>query len=42
MSAFGALPLDTRKIKCDAIAASSNKCIEGIPGLGFVLSQSSP
>lgn len=37
MSAFGALPLDTRKIKCDAIAASSNKCIEGIPGLGFVL-----
>lgn len=39
MSAFGALPLDTRKIKCDAIAASSNKCIEGIPGLGFVLAR---
>jgi 2-aminoethylphosphonate-pyruvate transaminase len=39
MSAFGALPLDTRKIKCDAVAASSNKCLEGIPGLGFVLAR---
>jgi len=37
MSAFGALPLDASKIACDAIAASSNKCIEGVPGLGFVL-----
>jgi 2-aminoethylphosphonate-pyruvate transaminase len=41
MSAFGALPLDTRKVRCDAIAASSNKCIEGIPGLGFVLARKS-
>jgi 2-aminoethylphosphonate-pyruvate transaminase len=37
MSAFGALPLDARTIQFDAIAASSNKCIEGVPGLGFVL-----
>jgi len=37
MSAFGALPLDARKIAFDALAASSNKCIEGVPGLGFVL-----
>jgi 2-aminoethylphosphonate-pyruvate transaminase len=41
MSAFGALPIDTRRVKCDAIAASSNKCIEGIPGLGFVLCRKS-
>lgn len=41
MSAFGALPLDTRQVKCDAIAASSNKCIEGIPGLSFVLARKS-
>ena len=41
MSAFGALPLDTRQVRCDAIAASSNKCIEGIPGLGFVLARKS-
>ncbi len=37
MSAFGALPLDSRSVAFDAVAASSNKCIEGVPGLGFVL-----
>jgi 2-aminoethylphosphonate-pyruvate transaminase len=37
MSAFGALALDASETRCDAIAASSNKCIEGVPGLGFVL-----
>jgi 2-aminoethylphosphonate-pyruvate transaminase len=37
MSAFGALPLDAKAIKPDAVAASSNKCIEGVPGLGFVV-----
>lgn len=37
MSAFGAIPLDSRAIAFDALAASSNKCIEGVPGLGFVL-----
>ena len=37
MSAFGALPLDASAIQPDAIAASSNKCIEGVPGLGFVI-----
>lgn len=41
MSAFGALPLDGDKAHADAIAASSNKCIEGIPGLGFVLCRKS-
>jgi 2-aminoethylphosphonate-pyruvate transaminase len=37
MSAFGALPLDSRTVQFDAVAASSNKCIEGVPGLGFVI-----
>lgn len=37
MSSFGAIPLDARALQCDAIAASSNKCIEGVPGLGFVI-----
>jgi 2-aminoethylphosphonate-pyruvate transaminase len=37
MSAFGALELDARKVPFDAVAASSNKCIEGVPGLGFVI-----
>jgi 2-aminoethylphosphonate-pyruvate transaminase len=39
MSAFGALPIDVRRVRCDAIAASSNKCIEGVPGLGFVIAR---
>jgi 2-aminoethylphosphonate-pyruvate transaminase len=39
MSAFGALALDASAIGADAIAASSNKCIEGVPGLGFVIAR---
>ncbi|WP_406857900.1 2-aminoethylphosphonate--pyruvate transaminase [Alsobacter sp. KACC 23698] len=39
MSAFGALPLDARAAHATAIAASSNKCIEGVPGLGFVVAR---
>ncbi|GLK56678.1 2-aminoethylphosphonate-pyruvate transaminase [Methylopila capsulata] len=39
MSAFGALPLDSREVAFDAVAASSNKCIQGVPGLGFVLAR---
>ena len=41
MSAFGALPLRAADIAFDAVAASSNKCIEGVPGLGFVLARKS-
>jgi len=37
MSAFGALPVDVNSVTFDALAASSNKCIEGVPGLGVVL-----
>jgi 2-aminoethylphosphonate-pyruvate transaminase len=37
MSAFGALPIDARDVRYDALAASSNKCLEGVPGLGFVI-----
>lgn len=37
MSAFGALPVDARKLGFDALAASSNKCLESVPGLGFVI-----
>jgi 2-aminoethylphosphonate-pyruvate transaminase len=39
MSAFGALPLSAADISFDAVAASSNKCIEGVPGLGFVIAR---
>jgi 2-aminoethylphosphonate-pyruvate transaminase len=37
MSAFGALEIDVVGLPCDALAASSNKCIEGAPGMGFVI-----
>jgi len=37
MSAFGALPLDAATTQYDALAASSNKCLEGVPGIGFAI-----
>ena len=37
MSAFGAIDLDARKVPFDAMAASSNKCLEGVPGMGFAI-----
>lgn len=37
MSAFGALPLDLTTVPFDAVMASSNKCLEGVPGIGFVI-----
>jgi 2-aminoethylphosphonate-pyruvate transaminase len=39
MSAFGALPLDASKVPFDALAASANKCLEGVPGMGFVIAR---
>ncbi len=39
MSAFGALPLDAQEIKFDAVVASSNKCLEGAPGMGFCVAR---
>lgn len=35
MSAFGALPLNAKDVTFDALMASSNKCLEGVPGMGF-------
>lgn len=37
MSAFGALPLDARTVRFDAVVASANKCLEGVPGVGFAI-----
>jgi 2-aminoethylphosphonate-pyruvate transaminase len=39
MSAFGALPVDARKVPFDALVASSNKCLEGVPGVGFCVAR---
>jgi len=37
MSTFGILPLSPDRVPCDALVASSNKCLEGVPGMGFVV-----
>ncbi len=37
MSAFGALPLDAKEVPFDGLMASSNKCLEGVPGMGFAI-----
>ncbi|QSL93946.1 2-aminoethylphosphonate--pyruvate transaminase [Ectopseudomonas toyotomiensis] len=37
MSSFGAVPLTVDKIPFDVMVSSANKCIEGIPGFGFVI-----
>jgi 2-aminoethylphosphonate-pyruvate transaminase len=37
MSSFAALPIDVRKSPFDALIAASGKCLEGVPGMGFVI-----
>lgn len=37
MSSFGALEIDARETPFDAVVAASGKCLEGVPGMGFVL-----
>lgn len=39
MSAFGALPLHPEELGCVAFVSSANKCIEGVPGFGFVIAR---
>lgn len=36
MSSFAALPIDARTMPFDALIAASGKCLEGVPGMGFV------
>jgi 2-aminoethylphosphonate-pyruvate transaminase len=37
MSSFGALEIDARRTPFDAVVAASGKCLEGPPGMGFVV-----
>jgi 2-aminoethylphosphonate-pyruvate transaminase len=37
MSSFGAIDIDVSRYPIDAVVAASGKCIEGVPGMGFVL-----
>ncbi len=36
MSSFAALAIDARAVRFDALVAASGKCLEGVPGMGFV------
>jgi 2-aminoethylphosphonate-pyruvate transaminase len=37
MSSFAALPIDVRTTPFAALIAASGKCLEGVPGMGFVI-----
>ena len=39
MSAYGAIPIDARTLRFDALIAASGKCLEGVPGMGFVIAR---
>ena len=39
MSSFGGVPMDIGKLGIDYLISSSNKCIQGVPGFGFVIAK---
>lgn len=39
MSSFGGIPLNMEKLGIDFLISSSNKCIQGVPGFGFVIAR---
>ena len=41
MSSFGGIPLDMYDLGIDFLISSANKCIQGVPGFGFILARRS-
>ena len=41
MSSFGGVPLDVQELGIDFLISSSNKCIQGVPGFGFIIARKS-
>ncbi len=39
MSSFGGIPLDVGGLGIDFLVGSANKCIQGVPGFGFVIAR---
>tara|TARA_R110000868_G_scaffold50260_4_gene160811 strand:- start:12390 stop:13496 length:1107 start_codon:yes stop_codon:yes gene_type:complete len=39
MSSFGAIPIDVNKTPVDVVISSSNKCLEGVPGIAFAIAR---
>ncbi len=41
MSSFGGIPLDMEDWNIDFLVSSANKCIQGVPGFGFIIARRS-
>lgn len=41
MSSFGGVPIDMAQLGIDFMISSANKCIQGVPGFGFILARRS-
>lgn len=41
MSSFGGVPIDMYALGIDFLISSANKCIQGVPGFGFILARRS-
>lgn len=41
MSSFGGIPMDIEQLQIDFIISSANKCIQGVPGFGFIIAKRS-
>lgn len=41
MSSFGGIPMDIGELGIDFMISSANKCIQGVPGFGFVVAKQS-
>ena len=41
MSSFGGVPIDMAKLGIDFMISSANKCIQGVPGFGFIIARCS-
>jgi 2-aminoethylphosphonate-pyruvate transaminase len=41
MSSYAAIDIDARTVAFDALVAASGKCLEGVPGMGFVIARKS-
>jgi 2-aminoethylphosphonate-pyruvate transaminase len=39
MSSFGGIPMDAAEIGADFLISSANKCIQGVPGFGFIVAR---
>jgi len=39
MSSYAAIPIDARTLRFEALIAASGKCLEGVPGMGFVIAR---